>query len=254
MNSWIAPGLGLFMLSMFGFVVLGRRLGRRFDAKGGSPQGIGVIDAAIFALLGLLVAFSFSGAEDRFDQRRKLIIEEANAIGTAYLRVDLLPESARPSIRREFRQYLESRLGFYRNIGDVATAKRYLAESRMLHRTIWNDAVAGAEQAPTTLPGIVLLPALNQMIDITTTRTAVLYFHPPMVILAMLVAIACVCAVLAGFDMRGGGKVSRLHATAFTAILALTIYVVIDLEFPRRGTIRVDATDEFLVDLRELIK
>src|SRR5262245_47909853 len=111
-------GLRALLFSIFlaaGMLVLfevGRRLGRRRRARDpeGAREGFAPIDGAIFGLLGLLVAFTFSGATSRFDTRRDLIVEEANDIGTAYLRLDLLPAPAQPPLRELFRRYTDSRL------------------------------------------------------------------------------------------------------------------------------------------------
>src|SRR3979409_2027456 len=81
----------------------GRRLGR---SQEDSP-GLNTVSGAVFALMGLMIAFTFSGAADRFEERRHLIVEEANAIGTAYLRVDLLPAQIQPVARDDFRAYLD---------------------------------------------------------------------------------------------------------------------------------------------------
>jgi hypothetical protein len=101
--------LSLGMLLLF---EVGRRIGlrRRAKAAEGAVAGSGVIEGAVFALFGLLVAFTFSGAAARFDTRRQLIVEETNAIGTAYLRLDLLPADVQPTLRERFRQYLAARL------------------------------------------------------------------------------------------------------------------------------------------------
>ena len=114
----------LTALSLFvGMVVLlevGRRIGirrRQRDAEG-AREGVGAVEGAIFALLGLLIAFTFSGAAARFDQRRHLIVEETNAIGTAYLRVDLVAPDLQSALRESFRRYLEARLDVYRKIPD----------------------------------------------------------------------------------------------------------------------------------------
>src|SRR5215510_412756 len=99
---------GLFF-GMLIFLEVGRRIGLRKIARdpAGADTGLSVIDGAVFTLLGLIVAFTFSGAASRFDVRRQLIVEEANAIGTAYLRVDLLPPDAQPALRDRFRRYLD---------------------------------------------------------------------------------------------------------------------------------------------------
>jgi hypothetical protein len=103
--------LGLFV-GMLLFLEIGRRFGSRRlkEDAGGTGEGVTTVDGAVFALLGLLIAFTFSGASARFDHRRELIVEEANAVGTAYLRLDLLPAAAQPPLRESFRRYLDSRL------------------------------------------------------------------------------------------------------------------------------------------------
>src|SRR5512134_4028601 len=97
---------GLF-LALLGCLEIGRRVGVRRAARDGDAAraGAGVVEGAVFALLGLLIAFTFSGAAARFDQRRALIVEEANAIGTAYLRLDLLAVGAQPAIKQNFQKY-----------------------------------------------------------------------------------------------------------------------------------------------------
>jgi hypothetical protein len=89
--------LGLF-LGMLMVLEIGRRIGARRLAEDpkGAEAGVGTVEGAIFALLGLLIAFTFSGAASRFDTRRQLVIEETNDIGTAYLQLDLLPVDAQP--------------------------------------------------------------------------------------------------------------------------------------------------------------
>jgi hypothetical protein len=130
-------------LSLFlGMVLLleaGRRLGlrrRAHDAEGAAAGGR-VVEGAVFGLLGLLVAFTFSGAAARFDIRRQLIVEETNAIGTAYLRLDLLPADVQPTLRERFRQYLAARLEAYRKLPDIAAAQETLARSVQLQGEIW---------------------------------------------------------------------------------------------------------------------
>jgi len=97
---------------------------------------------------------------------------------------------------------------------------------------------------------MLLLPALNQMIDITTTRAMAAEMHPPAIIFGMLFSLTLVAALLAGFAMGGGKSPSWLHMLGFAAVIAITAYVILDIEYPRRGLIRVDRFDHALVDLR----
>jgi hypothetical protein len=97
---------------------------------------------------------------------------------------------------------------------------------------------------------MILLPALNAMFDIANTRYWSTQVHPPFIIFALLGALAFICSLLAGFGMAGGKARSWIHIAAFAAILTITVYVIIDMEYPRMGFIRVDAFDRALVEVR----
>jgi len=247
--SFLAGGLFLGMLVM---LELGRRLGRRRMARDpeGARAGAGAVEGAVFGLLGLLVAFTFSGAASRFDGRRQLVSEEANHIGTAWLRVDLLPAESQPALRDLFRRYLDSRLETYHKLPDIEAAKAELARSQELQGEIWARAVTACRDSNSREATMLLLPALNQMIDITTTRLTATQTHPPAIIFGMLAALALAGALLAGYGMAGGKARSWIHMLGFAAIVAVTVYVILDIEYPRLGLIRVDAADRVLVDLR----
>jgi hypothetical protein len=247
----VPVAIGLFV-AMLVCLEIGHRIGVRRAERDPEEAGVGVVDGAIFALLGLLVAFTFSGAADRFDQRRTLIVEEANAIGTAYLRLDLLPTAARDDLREMFRRYLDARLAVYRALPDIAKSKAELQRANTLQQEIWTKAVAAsASIQPATM---LLLPALNDMFDITTTRTMAAMTHPPVVIFGLLFALAGLSALLAGRAMAADRKRHWMHAVTFSAALAGAVYVIIDIEYPRFGLIRVDAFDVVLVELRNSMK
>jgi hypothetical protein len=236
---------------------IGRRIGLAVLAQEGERdvKGAGSAEAAVVGLLGLLIAFTFSGAASRFEDRRHLITQEANAIGTAYLRIDLLAEDARAPMRELFRRYLDTRLEAYRSVDDLAAVDAKLAEGAALQNEIWAKTVAAA-QSPSAAPqaGILLLPALNEMIDITTTRRVATRNHPPAIIFVLLGALSLVGALLAGYSMSGNRVRSWLHQIVFATMMSVTLYLVLDLEFPRRGLIRIDSADQILVELRESMK
>jgi hypothetical protein len=244
--------LGLFV-GMLVLLELGRRMSavRAREEGDAARAGTGALDGAVFALMGLLIAFSFSGAAGRFDARRDLIVEEANAIGTAWLRIDLLPSEAQPALRERFRAYLDSRIEMYRRLPDAAAANAELARSLKLQGEIWEHALASAREGGAREASMLLLPALNQMIDITTTRTWGMRFHPPRVIYVMLFVAALIAALLAGYGMAGSRRLNRVHMVGFAALIAVAVHVILDLEYPRRGFIRLDAADQVLVELRE---
>jgi hypothetical protein len=235
---------------------VGRRVGERAIARYGSiGSTIGSLEAAVFALLGLMIAFTFSGALTRFDTRRAQVVQEANAIGTAWLRLDLLPGAAQPRLRDTFRAYVDTRISTYAKLPDIKAALGEVTRSKELQGDIWSQAT-DASRLPNARAdaGMLLLPALNDMFDVTTTRLAATQMHPPHIIYAMLIALAIVAALLAGYQSAGEKGYAWIHKIAFATIVALTVYVILDVEYPRLGLVRIDGIDHLLVDVRAGMK
>ena len=248
--------LGLFA-TVLALLEIGRRIAirRRKQDNQGTSAGLGVIDGAVFGLMGLIIAFTFSGAATRFDTRRQLIGQEANAIGTAYLRLDLLPAAAQPELREDFRNYLDARLSIYTNLAlDTEAARAEQARAAMLQGKIWAEAVAGCREAGSQATTSLVLSSLNEMIDITTTRFVALQTHPPFAIYWGLLVLVLASALLAGYGMAESKKRNWIHMVIYSAIMATAIYVIFDLEYPRIGLIRIDAADKVLIDLRNSMK
>jgi hypothetical protein len=250
----------LFSLFLFfGMLTLleaGRRFGlmRRSRESEGERSNLGPVEGAVFALFGLLMAFTFSGAASRFNEKRMLIAEEANTIETAYLRLHMVPESA-PKIQDLFREYVDSRLKTYRLLPDMKAASLEMVNSKKLQEEIWTESVA-ATRVKSAHPAAawVLLPALNSMIDIMTTRTSALQVHPPRIIFALLFALGLICSLLAGYRMSAGKHRSWLHILGFTVITVIVVYVILDAEYPRAGLIHLETADQVLVDVRATMK
>ena len=234
-------------------LAVGSYLGRRAIAKHGADgvPPLGSLEGAVFALLGLLIAFTFSGAAERFDQRRAYAVDESNAMGTAWLRVDLAPPAAQPALRETMRAYVDARIATYRAIPDMGAVRQQTARAGELQARLWGQAVA-AVRSPENRGATeqLLLPALNEMFDIASTRLAARLIHPPLVIYVMLVALAIAAALLAGYQSAGEAGYGWLHRGGFALIVALIVYLIIDFEHPRLGFVRVDAIDQLLVDVR----
>ncbi len=243
--------LGMLLFLEFGWRAGLRRAGKDLED---SRTGVGAVEGAIFALLGLLIAFTFAGAASRFDTRRQLVVEEANAIGTAYLRLNLLSGEAQTALQENFRHYLDSRLEVYRKLPDIAAAKEELARATKLQGEIWNQAVTACRAEGYQPAAMLLLPAVNAMIDITTTRTVAAQTHPPFIIFVMLFGLALISSFFVGHGMAEGKTRNWLHIIGFAGVFAISVYVILEIEFPRMGLIRVDAVDQVLVELRESMK
>jgi hypothetical protein len=205
----------------------------------------------VFALRGWLIAFSFSGAATRFEAKRQLITDETNAIGTAYLRIDLLPPARQPKLRETFRRYPDSRLAFYRKIREPEAAAAEMVRTEALQRDIWSQTIVGCREVGVNPTNTLVLSSMNTMIDITTTRLVALQTHPPGALLVLLGVLPLICSLIAGYDAANQGR-SYMHMLGFAVVLTISIYVVLDYEYPRHGLlIHLDSTDQVLAELRQ---
>lgn len=250
MFQLIAPEPIDFLLLLVGLIVLmllamefGWRLGQRRVRRDpdGAEKGTAELDSLVFALFGLLLAFTFSGAVQRFQDRRELINDEANAIGTAYLRISLLPSASQPLLRETFRHYVEVRLR-----APKLMLEGGVDETSNVQTEIWNQAIAALQQHQG--PPIVdaVLDPINEMIDITGTRWLAARTHPPIPIFLLLIGMALACSFLVGHGMGVAQRRYLMHALAFSISISAVIYLLLDVEFPRAGVIQVSFADQVL--------
>ena len=167
------------------------------------------------------------------------------------MRLELLPPPEAAKLKELFRQYLDSRIETNRKLPDLAAALAEYAHSQRLQGEIWNNAVAGCRAAGTPAAYMLLLPALNEMIDITSTRTETAKIHPPLIVFIMLGLLSLAGALLAGYGMAGGKSRSWSHTLGFAAVMAVTVYVIVDIEYPRFGLFQIVGADQVLVELRQ---
>ncbi len=238
----------VFTLLLFPAMLLLLELGRRFRLGRKGLFESSAIEGAVFALFGLLLAFTFSGAVTRYDTHRQLLVEETNDIGTAYLRLDLLPVQSQPALRQLFRDYTTSRLHLFE-----AVSVEVSPESERFQHEIWRQSVTAAAAAGASPDAAkLLLPAINEMIDITATRQNAFNMHPPPVVFLLLFVFSLGCAFLAGYGMTGALRNRNwLHTVALAAAVTLTIYATLEIEFPRQGLLRLSNTDKTLMNVRD---
>jgi hypothetical protein len=237
------------MVGMLFSLEFGRRLGRR-RATLSDSSNTGALDSAVFALLGLLLAFTFSGAAARFDERRAQAVEEANDIGTAWLRLDLLPPAQQPPLRDLFRRYVDARLQMYQRLRSIEAQASDLSHSDAIQSEIWQRATLACRERNDPATTSLVLSSLNTMFDITTTRVAAGLMHPPVILYALLFVLALASALVAGHSMASAKVAPWLHMVTFTTVIAASIFLVLDLEYPRAGVIRIDQIDQLLANVR----
>jgi hypothetical protein len=235
---------------MFGMMISMIALGHRIGKNKTAEAGLSLTEGAVFTLMAFLIAFTFSSANQRYDQRRILIVDEANAIGTAYLRLEMLPENDRELLREDFLTYTSSRLAIYQAIPDIKAVIHKLAISKGIQAKLWKDAISACKNSNLPMMPMLILPSINTMFDIANTRTAYSFLHPHFAILSLLLLVAMLSAFLTGYGISGKGSWLSLHVMAFSLISTLTIYIIMDLEYPRLGIITEAAFDVHLEEVK----
>lgn len=228
------------LVLVFAAMGLARELGARarlrvVRAGDESPADEGVVLSAVMGLLALLMAFSFGMALNRHEARRELVVTEANALGTAYLRTSMLDDPAR--LRGLLRQYAQTRLTYGLNGGAAQAAAEQ--ETSQLQPQIWDEAVrlVGADRA-TPLAGFVLAP-LNDAFDAAGARKAALTARLPPSVLVTLAVYLVASAGVFGYVIAGSRLRHRAASFVLFALFTLSLGVILDLDRPRSGLIRV---------------
>jgi hypothetical protein len=176
------------------------------------------------------------------------LIEEANAIGTAKLRIDLMPADAQPEMRALFDRYITKRVESYKLLSNADAFRAAYAETQSLQTEIWKLAIATTRRPEMEPPlSAALLGSLNTMFDVTTARTAALMMHTPAAVHLILWMATLIGATVAGFSSCQEKRVAWASIMSFSALLALVLYVTVDFEYPRAGLIRVDDFDQLLL-------
>lgn len=235
---------------MLALAFLGMRLGARRIAHGEEPKVRGnVVDAAVFSLLGLLLAFSFHGSMSRFDEHRRLVGAEVSTIGTLYQRIDLMPDTSQLEMRGLMHDYVQSRIDLYHAALDPSSEEA--ERSRLLRERLWDVAVDACRTACSPATSTLVFGGLAEMFDFPVDQAVMARLHPPYVVWAMLFALALLCAFLVGYDHAGMKTRSRFYLLVYPITMAAILWVVLDLEFPRVGVVRVEHFDQLLVSLRD---
>ena len=228
-------------------VEAGYRLGRlrRLRSEAEKESSVGVMVAATLGLLAFTLAFTFGLAWGRFDARRQLVLDEANAIRTSYLRSAFFPEPQRSTVRGLLRDYVEARL----QAAQPDKAEQAVVASQRLHARLWGEAVAAGEKEPSSVLNGLFIASLNEVIGLHVKRVqAALRSRVPGVIWATLYFVATLAMV--GIGYHEGLSSLRRSPAVVTLVLTFSavMFLIADLERPQEGLLEV--SQQAMVDLR----
>lgn len=239
--------IALALLSVeVGYRVAGYRLRHAGEEK---ESPLGAMVGATLGLLAFMLAFTFGLAGSRFDDRRQVVLSEANAIGTTYLRAEMLPEPMRMESQDLLREYVDVRLEAVQQPGKLHQA---ILKSKELHNGLWSQAVAAAEKDRSDITGL-FVQSLNEVIDLHAKRVMVgVRSRVPDVIWVVLCVLAILAMVMLGYHS------GLVHSRRSIAVIALVLgfssvlYLIADLDRPNQGTLEV--SQQSMIDLRQSMK
>jgi hypothetical protein len=242
-----AATIGVVVLSIEGGYRLGKYRRARSDREKDAP--VGAIVAATLGLLAFMLAFTFGLAATRFDARRMLVLEEANAIGTANLRAGLLPEPNRSAIRKLFREYVDVRL----EAVNPDAVEGAISKSSELHRALWSQASEVAAQDNRSIVTGVFVQSLNEVIDLHAKRIMfALHNRIPELVWLVLYFIAIISMTALGYQEGLSGSRRSLAVLALAFTFSAVMLLIADLDRPHEGMLR--AGQHPMLDLRESLK
>ena len=243
MTAWPTwPLIALLLIMMFVADELGFRISNsnRWDEPEPSRTVSSALKASIFGLVAFLLGFSFSITANRYDARRKLVLDEANALGTCYLRAGLLEPPIGKDIQATLKSYAQTRLEYYEESLDSAAFAKNTQQMGRLMNELWPSVAQSVEANPQKAHTVQIIPAANAVIDLHSTRAWAVNSHLPASVLLLLIVSVLVSSLLIG---HSSGQSHRRHLglwIAFNLLFAMVLYVVLDFDRPRRGLLQID--------------
>ncbi len=215
------------------------------------PDSLGSLESSMLGLMALLLGFTFAMAISKFDTRRQVIIEEANDIGTAILRADLFPDSVRNLFRQDFKEYVEARIAYYDAGVDKNKIDSALKKGNYYSGRIWSREALLSQSEPNRVSHMQMIPALNSMIDIVTVRESLRKTKVPPVILLLLVILTLMSSFLVGYGYKGKRR-NPVMIAVFSLMTTITLYLILELDRPRRGILNLNSAAQHITELREM--
>lgn len=234
------PGI-MFITVLIFALEFGYRVGlkRRDKWKDADSGGGAVVLTSLFALLGLVLAFTYASGVSRFDARKAAVLNEANAIGTAYLRADLVAEPGRTELKQVLLDYTRSRTFPPGSVRTKVDRQAVLAHTLEQLARIWPATRTVIEQGK---PGPIeagLVAAINEVLDAHTVRLTAVLDKLPKVVMWMLLFVAAASLSVAGYNAGIQGQMSRWRMTTFALVLTCLMIVILDFDRPNDGLVVV---------------
>jgi hypothetical protein len=235
-EALVSRPLLLLLISLFVLWFSARTGVRLRGAHPDEPEGFGVVLGATLTLLGLIIAFTFSMAISRYDQRKNYEEEEANAIGTEYVRADVLPAASDNNVRSLLSKYLHQRILFY-TTRDTRELTQINDATARLQAELWSAVQVPASAQPSPVVALAV-SGMNDVLNSQGYTQAAWWNRIPVEGWALMAFIAICANVLLGFGVRQS-QMKKILLLIVPLMLSVSFFLIADIDSPRRGLIRV---------------
>lgn len=237
--------VGILFIGIILFYLLGL-LARQYKMKKDpsyAPDGVGPLEGAVLGLLSLLLAFTFNQSASHYDVRRDLLIGESNDIGTALFRSALYPDSLKLAFREDFKEYIMARIAYYEAGTDEDRIIAALQKANDISLRIWQRASSISKLPGDATRSMQMIPAINNMIDAMSKREEARKKRVPESILWLLFLLCVTGSFIIGYASKSK-KIDFVILCTYSLMTIMTIYLILDLDRPRRDIITTSPAHE----------
>ncbi|MDP3087188.1 MAG: DUF4239 domain-containing protein [Methylotenera sp.] len=242
----------MFFIFMLISTEAGYRFGRKTNNNESYKSHVNAAQASLLGLLALLIAFTFSIAIQRFDSRSDAVVDEANSIGTTYLRTELLPKSVRGDIQQSIRDYVDLRvMAGATPLSHSVEQSALRLKATHIQTILWSQAMAAVDKDPRPVTTGLYVQALNELIDSYGKRIVSVDRHVPEAVLLLLSFVFIISGGVTGYAVGITNQRPSFISYVMVVLFVLLVFLIIDLDHPRQGLIKVN--QQSLIDLRHSI-
>jgi hypothetical protein len=252
LSAWLLSVFVFLLILLFMWFGIAYRGYQVRRDKDNMPPGLGSLQSSVLTLMGLLLGFTFGMALTKFENRRKTIIQEANSIGTAILRCDLYPDSVRSLLHSDFNQYVDARIQYYSAGIDNTGMQKSLDAASKYSSQIWTRVIEMSRRPDGLIRTNQMIPAMNAVIDIVTTRDADRVAKIPPVVMLVLLILVLTGSFLVGYD-QAVSKRRKIFFVGFAFMTTIAVYLILELERPRSGLINLEESEKYIVELKSML-
>lgn len=251
--AWIIGVVIMFI--MLGCIKMGARVGnKKLQENHIENTANKTIFGSVFGLFAFLLAITFSMSGNRFEQRRAALVSEAKSMSVAIMRADLYPPADRDIFKKELKAYIQARIDYLSGTKEKERLDPIRERLAKAEHMLWGHTTRLSNSSPSIMPAFLMAPALNEMFDNAIATNYSEMQRVPESIVIMLFILSFVSAFFVGYISADNTKLDKYVVTGFCFLSSLVIYIILDLDRPRRGLITLDISKTAITSQLDMLE